>query len=161
MQQAEIAGHPRHPQKMLHHIADSKPLGAALDHFADRAALHRLAERKGRNVGFHVVHAPAHIRIDRQPAIGNAHVAFVQSGRGQIDQFEIARHGHAVGAGFQAPGAGHQHSSIVFSKVGYAVPGALATKKGTGAIAVGCIAKKAPLRRHSRLKRGPGRGAGL
>ncbi len=144
-QQTEIGGHPRHPeqsekllwryaqlgklldlragqnrlvapsQKMLHHVTDRDALGLALDHFADRAALHRLAQRKRRNVRFHVVHPPAHIGIDRQPAIGNADVAILQSGGGHFDQRKIGCDGHAVRAGVQSPGAGHRgHPLMIF-----------------------------------------------
>ncbi len=80
---------------------------AALDHLADRAALHRRADREGRDIAFHVVHPAAHIGVDRQPAIGDAHLPFGQRRIGQRDEREVGGGGHPRGSGCQGPGACH------------------------------------------------------
>ena len=53
---------------VLDEVARREAVGLALDHLADRAAVHRLAELERRHVAFHVVHSAAHVGVDRQPA---------------------------------------------------------------------------------------------
>jgi hypothetical protein len=48
---------------------------AALDHLADRAALHHLAQRLRLGVALGVVHAPAHVRVEAQEVVAHQHLA--------------------------------------------------------------------------------------
>ena len=57
---------------VLDEVARREALGLALDHLADRAAVHRLAELERRDVAFHVVHPAAHVGVDRQPLVADA-----------------------------------------------------------------------------------------
>jgi hypothetical protein len=81
----ERPGHLRHrlapAEHVLHEIARRERRIARCDHFADSAALQRLADLEGRDVARPVVHAPAHVGIDGHPQIAHLDLALGWRGR--------------------------------------------------------------------------------
>jgi hypothetical protein len=65
-------------QHAQHRVALGEAGIARVDHFADRAAGQRLAEREGRGIGAHLGHARAHVGIERQEALAHQHLTIGQ-----------------------------------------------------------------------------------
>ena len=66
-------------------VAGRKAVHRALDDLADRAAGHRLVDLEARRIAFGVVHAAAHIGIDRQPKIFDPQlVGFLLAATGMV-----------------------------------------------------------------------------
>jgi hypothetical protein len=75
------------PPGVVHHQRPRLQVGdAGLEHLADRPALRRLVQLPGRRVGGHVVHAAAHIGIDRHDQVADQDLA--RSGIGQLGGHE-------------------------------------------------------------------------
>ena len=98
---------------MQHEVSRSKAFRLALDDFADRSAIHRLVELEGRDVALHVVHPPAHVGVDRKPAVAHADHAVAERREIDLLQLEIVGGRHPLRAALQVPGAGHVHFSVV------------------------------------------------
>src|SRR5437879_3914767 len=64
-----------------HDVASLNSRSARLDHFTDRAAFECLADLKGGHVRLDVVHAAAHVRIDRHVEVAHQHLAVCKPGR--------------------------------------------------------------------------------
>src|SRR5262249_30926748 len=64
---------------------------ARLHDLAHGAADHRLAELDGRRVRFHVVHAPAHVGIEREPDGADQDLAILGLRHRRVGGFEIGR----------------------------------------------------------------------
>src|SRR5439155_20991652 len=92
---------------VLGKVAGSEALRPAFDDLADRAAVHRLAELERRDVAFHVVHPPAHVRIDREPKIADANHAVGERWERDLTQLEIVVRGKPLRAADQVPCARH------------------------------------------------------
>ncbi|MNT29275.1 hypothetical protein D3C72_1650060 [compost metagenome] len=69
----------------------------ALHHFTNGAADHHLVERLRRGVRLAVVHAPAHIRVERQEVVAHQHLAVGDLRHGHFFQPEIGRRHRALG----------------------------------------------------------------
>ena len=91
-------------------VTRCEALRAALHDFADRTAFQWLPDLEWRDVAFHVVHPPAHVRVDAQPPVANAHAAFGELGQGHILELEVVMGRHAGRAALEVPGAGHRGS---------------------------------------------------
>jgi hypothetical protein len=83
------------------HVAGRQALGLGGDDLPHRAAGHRLVEPEGRHVGLHVVHAAAHVRVDRHVAVADQHLARARVGHRDLDEAEVAVLGLTVRAGGQ------------------------------------------------------------
>jgi hypothetical protein len=65
----------------------------AVDHDTRRAANHHLVQLLRRRVALRVIHAPAHVRIERQIVVLDQHLAIAKIGNGRFNQREVARGG--------------------------------------------------------------------
>ena len=75
------------------HVQDQVALGqvgrAGLDDRADRAALQRLAQAERRDVGLHVVHPAAHVRVHRHEQVPHPDLPVGQVGPVRLGQREV------------------------------------------------------------------------
>ncbi len=77
------------------HVQDQVAFGqvrrAGLDDRADRAALQRLAQPERRDVGLHVVHPAAHVRVDRHEQVAHPDLPVGELGPVRLGQREVRR----------------------------------------------------------------------
>ena len=97
------------PAHVLDEVAGREARGLAGDDLADGAAVHRLAELERGDVALHVVHPPAHVRIDREPMVADMHHAVAERRKRNVLQLEILSRGKPLRTAHQVPGTGHLH----------------------------------------------------
>ena len=78
-----------------------------IDHFANRSALHRRVERERRHIAFDVVHAAAHVGVDRQPAVADPDHPVAERRLFKFLEVEVVGGWKPFRAALQMPGAGH------------------------------------------------------
>ena len=98
--------------EMADQVARREGVAPAFDDYAERSAVHRRVQRERRDVGFGIVHPPAHVRIDREPQVAHPHHAVVERRRRDLLQLEIGRCRHSLRAVLEVPGARHLPSSL-------------------------------------------------
>ena len=89
-----------------HVVADGDTLGARLLDDADRAAVHRLAERVRRGVRLGVAHPAAHVGVDRHDLVAHPDLAVGELGHLALDELEVLVRGPADGSGDESDLAG-------------------------------------------------------
>src|SRR3954447_911445 len=70
-------------------IADFEVWVSRSDHFADRAADHDLVEVLGGGIGFRLIHAPAHVGIEREIMVLDEHLSFAGLADLLLDETEV------------------------------------------------------------------------
>src|SRR5438309_8758949 len=78
-----------------------------LDDFADRLSNHDLADVDALRVAFRIAHAPAHVRVEREPQIPDQHLAVAALGQRRALDAEIV-------FAYRAFGAAREHHAPVF-----------------------------------------------
>src|SRR3546814_6655138 len=73
---------------------------------------HRLVDLKTRGIAFRVVHAPAHIGIDRQPEVADAKLVLFERRVGQVAEREIVVRRQPLRTTGQMPCLGHRNPLI-------------------------------------------------
>ena len=80
------------PAEVVHdRRADRHLVAAGCDHLAHRPAVEHLTDLERRHVALHVVHPPAHVRIDRQVRVADQHLTRTGLGHLGLDEREVRR----------------------------------------------------------------------
>ncbi len=80
------------PAEVVHHPCARRPsLVAGGDHAPDRPAAKSLAERERRDVRLRVVHAPAHVRVDRDERVADEDLAVPRISELDLRELEVGR----------------------------------------------------------------------
>jgi hypothetical protein len=93
-------GDERLPPPMLggDDVPDLEFAGARLDHLAHGAAIENLSDLKGRHVGLPVIHAAAHVGVDRHEPVANEHLPVLHRIQRGFREIEVAGGGDAGGS---------------------------------------------------------------
>src|SRR5690348_6079508 len=92
---------------MLDEVAGREAFRLALDYLSDRSAFERCAQLERRDVAFDVPHPPAHVRVDRKPAVAHSDHPLAERRKIDLLQLEIVGGRKSFRAALEVPGAGH------------------------------------------------------
>ena len=113
LKQAAIGDDMRLPAAVRqHHVAGAEVRMARIDHFRHRAAVHHLADLDRLGVGTAGIHAAAHVRVQREVAVAQQHLAL--AGHRQRHVF----HTEVVGGRLAARTRGQHDAGVLRGVVG-------------------------------------------
>ena len=109
------------PARHVKHLCANGKIGiVAFGHSANCAARHGFAQHERVGIAFCIVHASAHIGIDRQPAIGYPKLIRAQGRVGMFNNRKIAVVRKPNRAASQCPCAHYRFSPLIFSSAAFA-----------------------------------------
>src|SRR5690606_8130876 len=112
------------------HLPDCELGIARCNDFANGPAAHDLVERLRYRIRLRIVHAPAHVRIERHEVVPDQHLPFARLTDRRLDQLEIGLGGYTLGPRSQQPLLVHVAHFVSLLNLGYLkVPLALAANR--------------------------------